>query len=340
VQALTSLYLARHPIYRDPFLGSRMRNYKARRLESSGPVRSVVLLGSSRFYNAMRERVLETTLREKIGEPVAVHNWYHFATGCFSSLFQFERLKRQGERPDLVVVEVVPAFLCKGVTLHDANTLTIPARRLSWEDAALVRRYNPERTGLTRELLQARLAPLYSHRIELLTHLMPRLVPDAARCYRDYFLDNDRDPPIRNYEAALERSRQSYAFALEGFRPGGEELSILRDCLRELRAAGVPTVVIAMPEGPVFRSWYRPGAWEEMSGAVTDLCHEFAARFVNAREWLDAEKFFFDSHHTTRAGGERFSRRLAEEVLAPLLCPPSSEGGRPGAVTANSEHVP
>ena len=77
-------------------------------------------------------------------------------------------------------------------------------------------------------------------------------------------------------------------------------------------------MLFVMPEGPSFRSWYRPGAWDEIQTALTGVCARTGATFVNAREWFDDDAFF-DSHHLTVNGGQRFCSRLADEALAPAL---------------------
>jgi hypothetical protein len=51
---------------------------------------------------------------------------------------------------------------------------------------------------------------------------------------------------------------------------------------------------------------------------------EFGAAVLDAREWMPEEDFA-DSHHLLAPGGRRFSVRLAEEHLLPLL----RRSGRP-----------
>src|SRR5262249_33868026 len=108
------------------------------------------------------------------------------------------------------------------------------------------------------------------------------------------------------------------------FRVGAAQTATVEELLRALRESNVPTLALVMPEGPLFRSWYRAGAWNEIEAAIVPLCRKYGVSYYNEREWCDDEAWFFDSHHLTREGGHDFTDRLAHEVLIPHLTRPRS----------------
>jgi hypothetical protein len=77
--------------------------------------------------------------------------------------------------------------------------------------------------------------------------------------------------------------------------------------------------MVVMPEGPTYRSWYSPGSWEAVQDLLTHLSREYDAPFINARDWIDDENDFMDSHHLLRSGRDKFKERLARETILPLL---------------------
>ena len=80
----------------------------------------------------------------------------------------------------------------------------------------------------------------------------------------------------------------------------------------------LPIALVMMPEGQFFRSFYPAGMQEHLTETFTTICRERRVLLVNARDWL-AEEEMYDSHHAVPAGAVRFSTRLRDEVLKPLV---------------------
>ncbi len=76
--------------------------------------------------------------------------------------------------------------------------------------------------------------------------------------------------------------------------------------------------MVMMPEGPSFRSYYPPGMQEQLVDTFEKISKERGILLVNAREWLP-EQELYDGHHALPPGAARFSRRLQQEVLTPLV---------------------
>ena len=110
-----------------------------------------------------------------------------------------------------------------------------------------------------------------------------------------------------------------YQNRLARFRMGGPQCQALCELLASCRKEGLPVALVVMPEGPTFRSWYPPGTWENIKEWLTQVSREYDAPLVNAREWIDDENDFKDSHHLLRSGRDKFKERLARECIFPLL---------------------
>jgi hypothetical protein len=306
------------PGWREALLTSRVEHYRDRLRQERPPARTVLFLGSSRVQFGVRVGLLERQLSEALAAPVAVFNYGTSGGGCLTGHRQWRRLREAGARPDLVVVEVVPSLLHEGAPALDASLQGVPAGEMDREDVEGIVRRDPSRTDLCRENLLARVFPLYGHRQVITSRLLPNLHPPQYRRGPDGFEDVSEDVPDGKRPSALQQAFREHGPALAAFRAGGQHLCDAEELLADLRDAGAPTVVLVMPEGPVFRSWYRPGAWTEVEASLRGLCSRAGATFVSARDWFD-EGAFSDSHHLRVAGGEQFSRRFASQVLVPAL---------------------
>ena len=77
--------------------------------------------------------------------------------------------------------------------------------------------------------------------------------------------------------------------------------------------------LVLMPEGPAFRSWYSPEALRDAKNWVEQLGRDNDAPVIDAREWLAKEEDFTDSVHLVWDGANRFTDRLGQEIIIPLL---------------------
>ncbi len=96
---------------RDPAYGRRLRTYRARLAAAEPGTRTVLTLGSSRVNWGLRSNELGDSLTRTLGRPVLASNFAIDGGGFRMSLLQWQRLRRDGVRPDLLLVEVLPALL-------------------------------------------------------------------------------------------------------------------------------------------------------------------------------------------------------------------------------------
>jgi hypothetical protein len=238
-------------------------------------------------------------------------------------LLTWQRLRRDGVRPDLLLIEVMPPQFSREDEQQDMSEKGLPAERLSWSDLDLVQRYGG-RPWLRAGWVASLLVPVYEHRFALVSRAAPALLPYWQRLPAERRNDSGelvatRPIPTPEQRArALEHARQGYAPVVASLEVGGPGCSALRELLAACRQEGVRAALVLMPEGPAFRSWYSPRSWAQIQEWLTEVSREYDAPLINAREWLD-EEAFVDSHHLTPIGAERFSERLGREAIVPLL---------------------
>jgi hypothetical protein len=314
------------PEVRDPLYGCRLD--RIRKQLDAGRVKpfTVIMLGSSRTQSGFKPVAHEKTWGETLGRPVAAFNFGVSGGGPLTQLMNWRRLHRDGVRPDLLLVEVMPPLLSAQVPPGDYAEERLPTDRLGWKDISLLQRYaGPGRAAVRREWLQSWPVPCYSHRISLVSLMLPGLLPmpwrlDGAWKVDDRgrvrFIEADITPDRRLQ--ALRHAHDEYQGYFSDFRLGGPACEALHELLTSCREEGAPVALVLMPEGPTFQSWYPPGAWQSTLDWVNRLGQEFDAPVINAREWID-EEGFMDSHHLLTASADEFTGKLGRECIVPSL---------------------
>jgi hypothetical protein len=311
------------PELRDPQFAYKEGHLNLR-LREAGPgarPKLVCVLGTSRTTTALRGGLVEADLERRLGGPVIVYNFGIPADPPLNQLLNLERLLADGIRPDLVVLEAFPYYLRDKCTEMLA---TMPADRLGLRDRALLSGGPVPVPMLTRWKWECLLASWYVHRLEVLSVLVPQILYGSLR--QDLFRGCDgsgfilqcwvTDPATR--PRALESARAWYGPPLGDFRLGGPFCVALRRALERCRQEGIPAALLIMPEGPAFQALYAADAWPQVEAFLHESARIHGAAVINARGWC-AEDDFLDSHHLLFHGADKFTRRLAEEALVPLL---------------------
>jgi hypothetical protein len=310
------------PELRDPEYGLRVRLLKERyRSEEPEHPFTVVLLGSSRTTFGLRADLIEAELRRLWQRPVLVFNFGITGGGPFLELLQLQRLLKEGIRPDALLVEVVPPFLAGQVPQGVGR---LPVSRFWLEELASLRRHGGSGDQTPWRWWQFCLIPCYSQRFSLLSQLAPSLLLNRSRM--DWLYSLDRCGCVTAWsraardssEEAAERARQEYAPYFRDFQLTGQGSQALQELIDLCRQQQLPTALVLMPEGTAFRNQYPPGMWQQVHSFLSQLSDALGSPFLDCRHWApDAD--FSDSHHLTRAGAERFSRRFGRAALLPFL---------------------
>ena len=307
------------PALRDPEYGTKLDRLRARLAEEPGR-ELVVILGSSRAGYGFRPEAVPAW-RASASETPLVFNFAMTGSGPIMELLCLRRLLAAGIGPDRVIIEVLPPNLHQEGAWAELNWLSI--NRLGWDDMRLVRRYAAKPEQFCFDWWRARAAPWFTQRFCIMSRCASGWLHWQAR--QDIWLGLDRSGwmvyPHTVLDAAeqaqaLEFARRQYAPALDHFHITPVADRALREMLALCRRQKIDAVLLLMPEGPEFQSWYTPAARIEIDSYLTRLSQNYAVRVVDARSWLP-DAAFFDSHHLHPDGATAFTQRFARGVLSP-----------------------
>ena len=308
------------PQLRDPLYGDKLHQVRQRVANAPAGRPLVLMLGSSRTAHGFDGSRLEAILAQS-GQAVVAYNFGIPGAGPLTELVTLRRLLADSVRPDLLLVEVFPPLLAGQVLPFDFGQF--PAERLWPGEIGLVRRFvGPLADGLQWQWLAGWAVPCHTHRFALQRLLWPALLPIDRYGHLLAKFDDDGCNRLRmeaitpeRRSKALRTAKEEYDDILHAYRLGGATCQALDEFLAECRRAEIATVLVLMPEGPTFQSWYPPGGLEEVTAYVQRLGGKYQAAVIDARDWL-GEGSFLDSHHLLSLGAEQFSGRLGDAALA------------------------
>ncbi|MCE9567096.1 MAG: DUF1574 family protein [Planctomycetes bacterium] len=257
-----------------------------------------VIIGSSRMVWGFRP---ETLPEPQPGELYWL-NSSHVGGGPILNRLMMHRLLRDGVKPDVVVLEVMPAFFMRENTRFVMSHFTAPELKVTREYGKFPLHYDYHflRDKVARMPELGRVFDPYNG----IKQLLPR--GGHPKC-EESVTEEQRDR-----RTAIVKNVYREDLAKMNVRPGAD--LAFRDTLRDAAAHGVRVVLIRTPEGPVFQSWYDPAGAARFDAYLADVAREFGVPILDARNWL-YEDDFFDSHHMLRKGGDKFTARFAQEIV-------------------------
>jgi hypothetical protein len=318
------------PELTDPEYGLRLARLRARMAEGPPGRPLVVALGSSRVAMGLRPDALAADAAADGSAPL-VFNFGRVASGPMMHLVTLKRLLADGVRPDLLLVEVWPAYLSRYQS-QEFQEAHIDPRTLQRRDLPLLVRCYSDPGRLRREWRQAQLLPCFSHRFTLMSLLGSSWYPSSLRNDRNY----------RHLDAwgwLWARGFQTYRGTPPPAPPGGpypipewERSPVLDCCLRELlglcRQNGIHVALVYMPEGSYFRRAFSPVARAASEEYLTRLSAEWQVPLIDVNNWV-GDDGFSDGGHLLPDTAAEFTRRFTHEALGPLLAnrPPALASG-------------
>lgn len=310
----------RDPIYFDKL--ALLRNHPA----FSGPPGdhrplTVLCLGSSRTLNAVDPDILGPALSAELNRPVEAFNFGQAGAGPITVAVYARRLIAAGVRPDVVLIEVHPAFLA-GQRPDPPETRWLLPVRLRPEELPVVRAMGFPADDPPAHGLRGRLAPWYEYRFLIVDRYVPAAVMSGRlnAGHESNARGFVRIAPVEPADARrlLALTQKQYADYTAGFRPTGCGVNGVRDTLEQCRAAGWRAALVLMPESSAFRGWYDPAGYRQVDAVVGGLAAEFGAAVIDARTWVP-DDLVSDGHHLTGAGADVLTPKLARAALAPWL---------------------
>jgi hypothetical protein len=308
------------PDLRDPTFEIKYRQLARRVAACPAPPVKVVFFGSSMTAHGIEAGLLEEPVARAVGRPAVVFNLGIHQSGPLSNLIYLRRLLGRGLRPDLAVIEVTPLVLDYPDKPGDA--ILFPGNRLERGEVAIVQGYSKD-PDLCAEWREALLVPAHGHRLAILCCEAHFLVPfdDRLLVWEEMdehgWLSQEVYDPERHRET-LEHVRACMGPRLAAYTPGEPPRRALTEVLDLLRTERVPAVLLLMPEGPLLRSLYAPGADARLIEDIATLGRSYGVPMVRARDWLGEDQFV-DSFHATCEGARVLTERLGREVIVPLL---------------------
>jgi hypothetical protein len=314
------------PVLRDPEYGYKLAGL--RRCLAQAPGRPLVLvLGSSRVGMGFRPDALPP-LRPAHGPAPLVYNFAFTGAGPVGELVRLRGLLHEGIRPDWVILEIHPALLHQDRgTGEEAWTSVI---RLSWHDLGVLARYTPRSREQYRSWLSSRLLPGFAHRFCILSRVAPGWLP-WSELRQDGWQAVDPTGWLpygktsvtpEEYHRGMQFAFKQYLGCFHQYRITPRIDAAIREALDVCRGAGIRAVLLTMPEGEYYQSWYGPAALAQIDAYVRGLSREYQVPWVDARSWCPAE-CFFDNHHLLPSGAAFFTERFGREVLQPLVDDPA-----------------
>lgn len=299
---------------RDPLEAAKWADLRALRVaEPDRPL--LVMLGSSRTLQGFRPDLCDGF--DCGGRPALAFNFGLPAAGPLRESLVYQRLRHEGIRPALLLVEVMPALLQEPGAGRLSEEDWLAARRLAGGDLARLRPYLAHPDKAAGDWLTARLAPAYSYRRAWCSALgvgVPEpesgLAEMDARGWQP--LDRDELPPHQR-DGLTRPQLAQYVPALQHLRIGPGPAQALRDLLAAATADRVPAVLVLMPENSAFRAAYRPEGAAELRALLDGLRTEFGAGVIDARAW-QPDAAFWDGHHLLPGAATAFTRRLRAEL--------------------------
>jgi hypothetical protein len=302
-----------YPDLYDPQYGKRAEVLRARMAER--PRGSwLLVVGSSRTMMAFCPERIAALEHADSGRPLCF-NFAHIGAGPFLEYLQVRRLVKQGIRPDWMVIEILPAYLSGSTNVTFLRSFVragdLSVSRRYFHPAKAYGYYLWDRLG-GRPLLLRRLADKYL--------VGPPPKPGKGEYdvepFGGYPFTRTAISP-EDATKALAAARSEYQDALQHYFICPKSDWALRELLGLCRRNRIAPILLVSPEGPELRSWYCPGAREQLRTYLSGIERDFNVPVIDAQDWLE-EAEFYDSHHALRRGAEKFTARFAREVLTPL----------------------
>jgi hypothetical protein len=317
------------PLVVDPEYGYRLE--RLRELRRTYPQnRSLVVLGSSRIGNGFEADYLNAAKPDEL--PIQPETAFNLSlTGGFA-VWQYlvlQRLIDNQLKPDAVVIEVFPAALMSDKQ-YFADTFHFPTHRLRWRDTYSVADLMPEQSTRHRAewLWNNALFPWHAHRFAILGQCIPKFQvelnnpnsrPDVWNTILSpagWIAFGVKEPTVEQRKEAELLANKTYASHAKDVEVADEIKNTYFRLLNCCREHGIQVqAVVLMPEGSKFRSWYTPESRDNIAKFCQSLVDNFDVPIVDARDWIEDEKFW-DSHHLLESGAREFTARFRAESLA------------------------
>jgi hypothetical protein len=310
-----SLWL-RDPLFADKEV--KLRQRVAAKTTATGRPYTVVVVGSSRTGAGVRGDRIEQVIRSAGGGETVVMNFGIAGAGPLATLLTVRRLLASADRPDFVVIEVVPPLLGETEGAPREAPMLVTERFRRDEIATLVRFGVP--ADVSERWWASELVPIYGHRFQLMgraAHLwLPwnlRFESSRGTDETGWQLSAPSTVTPASYERGVRHAHAEHFEALQRVRFDEPPAGAVAEAVALCHEHGVPVALLLMPEGTVFRSWYPARTESALYAFLSGISQRTNTPIIDARRWM-GDDAFSDSHHLTPAGAAEFSDRFGREL--------------------------
>jgi hypothetical protein len=306
--------LARALLAENPYI-RKARAYE--RSEGS----DIAMTGDSRVLHGFFPRVVADVVEEERGERPRVYNAGLSGAPPMTQLAWVRRLlTHPGRRPKVVVLGISPYMFSSRIAWAPSRESLTTLWRLEDLGAAV-------RAGAGLEELSTLIVTNLFESVRL----RPRVVDVLLRGGRPggpAELGEDGYLPMWSVDPATQAFRAHHrglAYRMEMWKPearfGNEQLGYFLEALRELREAGIATLVINTPSASQVDTAYGPQSiYDEHIAWVREQAARYGATYADLKQVPGVrDEDFSDGDHLSMHGAVRFSEHLAREYLLPAL---------------------
>lgn len=321
------------PGLRDPVFDLPSKEFGERMHAAPGKPLTIAFLGSSRTGNGVRPVIVQRDIDAASLGPCVAENLYAEGNGPLGQHLHWRRLVDRGERPDVVVLELIlPGFTDGG---PKENAGAFGADRMTWDELQVAREYGYRDSGVP-DWYEANLNPWFGYRFQMMGLWRPKWIPLHVQLHVHH------DPGEFGWKRPFHKQRDEaiYAEAIKVTHDGlfnriqladfrGNAARAFRDMVDSCIEKGTVPAVYMTPESSLVRSWCPPNVEAELQKYLAEL-RAAGAVVGDGREWLP-DQAFSDGHHTVQDWADEYSRRLTQELVIPAArraretpCPASS----------------
>jgi hypothetical protein len=292
---------------------------KANAFSDSREGADVAVTGDSRILHGFNPKAAEAVVKAERGETIHAYNAGLSGAPPMAQLAWVRRLLTHPHKPRVVVMSISPYMFSSKIAAAMARESLTTMYRLRDVPSLVMARAPAEDvfTALNAGLFEsARLRPRMLD--VLLKHSGTR---EAVGTGEQGFLQNGEVDP--NTQAIRGRDR-AIGYRTEMWRPatfGNEHQGYFVEALRELRAAGVPTIVLNSPSASQLELAYGPNSiYDEHIAWVRAQADRFGATFADVRNNPAVhDEDFNDGDHLGGDGAARFTAWLTHERIVPAM---------------------
>jgi hypothetical protein len=256
------------------------------------------------------------------GQTPRAFNFALTGAGPIMELLCLRRLLGKGIRPERVILEILPPLLHQTDSWSEEAWLNID--RLGFEDVRFLGHYTDQPLLLWMRWIRSRSVPWFTNRFCIMSDFAPGWLPWECRQDGWRGMDDAGWLPYprtavdsEEYERGREFARKQYAPAFQDFEISAKPEQALRELLELCRRRQIAVVLVLMPEGSDFQSWYPPRARTKVNAYLAEVTREYGVPLIDARSWMN-DSAFFDGHHLLPDGARLFTERFARDVSWPF----------------------